>query len=189
MVVGHHQGWASSQKPLLAPGTLGRPSSILPKCLEGAKTGEEWKTPKAPANPLPHSSCVLRSFYASRLWQVSWQSRRWQGSPRAPRPRLSSSACGLHLPAGTAMLGNISVLAGRGTHPATSNLAVLSPFLGMARANQSRSHCGQGFALEPQIPQLQPVSSLLLSFQGCSFLARRSHGVVSSPEMQPGSDS
>lgn len=54
VMVRHHQEWAPSQKAPLAPVNLGCPS--LPRYLEGTKISEEWKIPRAPANPeLPQS--------------------------------------------------------------------------------------------------------------------------------------
>lgn len=40
-------------KTTAGPDTLGHPSPILPRHLERAKIGEEWKNPKALVNPLP----------------------------------------------------------------------------------------------------------------------------------------
>lgn len=82
MVAGHHQGWASSQKPLVAPDTLGRPSPILPRHLEGAKIGKKWKNLQVPVNPLPPQ--LLRVQELSCLWVVASFLTEWAVVGLAP---------------------------------------------------------------------------------------------------------
>lgn len=174
-MVRHHQEWAPSQKPPLAPVNLSYPR--VPRCLEGTKI-TEWKIPRAPTNPvLRQPLCAQRLsrlrvgggeavFDPAGAWQPHGVWNKGGGKQLACVQAqqhhcpcwIEKTPCNLHPHCALPLLWDAW------SKPVPVPLGV------------------KGVLWSPKFPIYTHFWPWFLIFQGCGFLARQPHGVVLSPK-------
>lgn len=177
-MVRHHQEWAPSQKPLLAPVNLSCPR--LPRCLEGTRI-TEWKIPRAPANPVLLQPLCAQQLSCLRVGgggAVFGPAGAWQPHGLWNKGEGKQLLAGMWPSSAT----SLSLLDRENTLQSPTWLHIC-PCFGMPGANQSMSHWGSAVCFGPPSSPFTPhFWPWFLRFQGCNSLARQPHGAVLSPK-------